>query len=362
MGVFMRSIVPILLIAGALAACAPAQNAAQTASFDDATIFPAARGLARAEDGEVLADGTIIVVDQRHGLLAIAPDEATRPFGRFADAGYAHAPPSLPAGPNGISREPDGAHVLVADVFGGGIYRVNLETEATERVYAHAYGVNTAIADSTGAIWFTQSTENAPGPTAEARLLDGPFNSHLEDGALYRIPPPAANGARAPAQIVLEGLAFANGIVIDEERDRLYLAETLGNQITAYDVNLATGELSNRRVVASITTPDNIELDGRGRLWVASPTASEVYLVDPESGEIQTVFSSRTPESEQGIAEWARRREAREPVLDLFSPAMWAPLPAPITGVILTPGDGPIYISGLGDALLRLDGADWPRD
>jgi len=34
---------------------------------------------------------------------------------------------------------------------------------------------------------------------------------------------------------------------------------------------------------------------------------------------------------------------------------MWAPMPGLLTGIILTPGGGPVYVSGLGDALIRLD-------
>jgi hypothetical protein len=45
----------------------------------------------------------------------------------------------------------------------------------------------------------------------------------------------------------------------------------------------------------------------------------------------------------------------REPLLDLFAPDLWAPLPGAVTGVILTPGGGPVYASGLGDALIKFD-------
>jgi hypothetical protein len=29
--------------------------------------------------------------------------------------------------------------------------------------------------------------------------------------------------------------------------------------------------------------------------------------------------------------------------------------PGPVTGIILSPGNGPAYVSGLGDALIKLD-------
>ena len=85
-------------------------------------------------------------------MVVIFPDQSKRPFGKFAEAGYRHVPHMLPAGPNGVSLEPDRAHLLIADVFTGAIYRVNIETEVTKRVYKHRFGVNTAIRDSSGAI------------------------------------------------------------------------------------------------------------------------------------------------------------------------------------------------------------------
>jgi len=344
----------LAVLAGALMACGLVAETPRTWTMDDGAIFPAARGLARVEDGLALADGRLIVIDQRHGLSLIGADESVRPFGRFAEAGYAHAPPAQLAGPNGVALEPDGAHALVADVFTGAIYRVNLDTEAVELIYTHPFGVNTAVADSTGAIWFTQSALNTAGPNSEARLFE-PLNNYAAEGALFRLPPPGADGARGPAQMLAEGLQFANGIVIDEARGELYVAETMGDRINAYAVNVATGEVGEVRVLAEITAPDNIEMDEHGFLWVASPVESAVFVIDPTNGETHTAFRESTPESEALVAEWRRRGEAGEGAIELFTPALWGRLPGAVTGVILTPNDGPIYIAGLGDALVKVE-------
>ncbi|HCY03723.1 MAG TPA: hypothetical protein DHU71_13715, partial [Erythrobacter sp.] len=90
--------------------------------------------------------------------------------------------------PNGVSWEPDGRHVLVADITGGHIYRVDTETEAVTRIYDHPYGVNAVVRDPTGAIWFTQSTENAAGEGSEARMFAA-ADKPLGDGAVFRIAP-----------------------------------------------------------------------------------------------------------------------------------------------------------------------------
>lgn len=352
----MRTFLLAIAAAAALTACGPAatETAIATKSMADSAIFPEARGLARVEDGLALADGRLIVIDQRYGLALVGADGSVRPFGRFAEASYVHAPPAQIAGPNGVALEPDGAHALVADVFTGAIYRVNLQTEAVELVYAHPFGANTAIADSTGAIWFTQSAANSAGPNSEARLFE-PLGNYAAEGALFRIGPPGADGVRPAPQRVIEGLLFANGIAIDEARGQFYLAETTGDQITAYRVDVAAGALSERRVLASIVTPDNVELDEAGNVWVASPVQSTVYVIDPTSGEVQTAFREATPESEAIVAEWIRRAAARQSALDLFTPALWGALPGGVTGVILTPDGGPFYVSGLGDALVKVE-------
>jgi sugar lactone lactonase YvrE len=345
-----------LVSAGALLACASSasKEGSPTWSFEQSAPFPAAKGLIRPEDGLALRDGRIVVADQEYGLRVIAADESTRPFGRFAEAGYVHAPPAQTAGPNGVALEPDGVHALVADVFTGAIYRVNLETQVTERIYTHTFGVNTAVSDSTGAIWFTQSTQNVPGAQSVARLFEV-FNNYSADGALYRIAPSSSPGASARAQRVLAGLSFANGIAIDEARGKLYLTETLADTITAYRLSVASGALTERRVVATISAPDNVELDEHGRLWVASPVHSAIYVVDPDSGATKTAFRMRTATSERTVAEWNRRKGAGKPLLDLFAPDLWAPLSGAVTGVILTPGSRPVYVSGLGDSLVKLD-------
>lgn len=350
----MRLILGTVALVGALMACVPAAEAPRTWTMDDGAIFPAARGLARPEDGLALADGRLIVIDQAHGLLLIAVDETTRPFGRFAEAGYVHAPPAQIAGPNGVSLAPDGVHALVADVYTGAIYRVDLETEAVELIYTHSFGVNTAVADSTGAIWFTQSAANEAGPHSEARLFE-PLNNYAAEGALFRIAPPAADGRYAPAQELERGLMFANGIVVDEARGQLYVAETMGDRVVAHRVSLETGALSDRRVLASFVGPDNLELDEHGRLWAASPMQSALVVIDPETGDMRTAFRESSPESEAIVAEWSRRAAAREGAIELFAPALWGRLPGAATGLILTPGDGPVYVTGLGDALVKIE-------
>ncbi|GJL93010.1 SMP-30/gluconolactonase/LRE family protein [Hyphococcus sp.] len=317
-------------------------------TFEDGDLFPADQSLHRAEDGVVLPDGTLLVADQLHGLVALSPDGASQPFGNFAAAGYRYEPPALNAGPNGVAFTPDHKHVLVADIFTGAIYRTDIATETTELIYDHEFGANTAEADSTGAIWFTQSTQNN-GPDSETRMFAA-ADMPISDGALFRIAPGSNE-----AELKVDGLDFANGIVIDEARSQIYVAETVASRINAFNASFDTGELSNRRVLAEVMTPDNIELDDGGMVWAASPFGNAIFIINPDNGETYSAFHPQTDAGDAIIAEFLRRKEAGEPFLSLVGPDMWAPMPGLVTGIILTPGGGPAYVSGLANTLVKLE-------
>jgi sugar lactone lactonase YvrE/ketosteroid isomerase-like protein len=327
-------------------------RASQAQPFEQVALFPADGSLIRPEDGVLLADGTLLVADQVQGLVALDPTGAKRPFGDFSAAGFVHQPPARSAGPNGVALEPDGVHVLVADIFTGAIYRVDSQSERVELAHQHEFGANSARRDSSGALWFTQSTENS-GPDSEARMFAA-VDMRPSDGALFRVAPAAGTATGPVAERKLSGLEFANGLAIDEARGQIYIAETMADRIIGFRLDVETGELSDRRVVASLPTPDNIELDAAGRLWVASPIANALLLVDPESGEWSTAFHPQTAEHARLMAEWKRRGEKGEARLELIGPDMWSPLPGLLTGMILTTEGGPIYLSGLGNALVKI--------
>jgi len=333
-----------------------ANSRAQTQAYEQIALVPADRSLVRPEDGVMLDDRTLLVADQLHGLVALGPDGTKRAFGDFKAAGYIHQPPARSAGPNGVALEPDGIHVLVADVLTGAIYRVNSQTEQVVRIHQHAFGVNSVRSDRSGAVWFTQSTENN-GPDSEARMFAAVDTKPL-DGALFRLSPTNDHEPFPEIERKDAGLDFANGLAIDEERGYLYVAETMADRIIGYRLSVRTGRLSNRRVIARVPTPDNIELDAAGRLWVASPIANALLVVDPESGDWSTAFHPQSEAHDRLMLEWRRRTESGEPRLELFGSDMWAPLPGLVTGMILTSDDGPVYLTGLGNALVRLTNSE----
>jgi hypothetical protein len=79
-----------------------------------------------------------------------------------------------------------------------------------------------------------------------------------------------------------------------------------------------------------------------------------LVVVDTKTGDHHTVFQLLSPAQESRYAEFNRRGATGTSRLELLTPDLWMPLPGFVTGVILSGDGGPVYITGLGDALIRL--------
>ena len=89
-----------------------------------------------------------------------------------------------------------------------------------------------------------------------------------EGATLARVDPDGSVHVAATA------LRFPNGTVITPDGRTLIIAETLGAQLTAFDVH-DDGSLNNQRVWARLPgiAPDGICLDAQGAVWVADALA-----------------------------------------------------------------------------------------
>jgi sugar lactone lactonase YvrE len=336
-------------------ACDRSQETAESQpprGYDSTMVFPSNRGLTKPEDGVFLPGGRLLVTDEVSGLRLIDNDGASRPFGEMAAAGYVHNPPAWEGGANGLSLEPDGTHAIVTDIAAGRIYRVNVATGVTEQIYQHRYGINAAVRDSRGTIWFTQSAHNTPETGIGA--MWAAVDAGTAEGALLRLP---MNGGRLAqeAETVLDSVRFANGVAIDEKNGYLYLSEMMAGRVLRYRVDLATGALSERTVVLEGHAVDNVELDDSRNLWMVAPISGEVIVLNTATGARHTAFKQQTAAQAERAAEFDRRGQTGQTRLELLTPEAWAPLPGFLTGVILSPGNDPVYLTGLGDALIRLE-------
>lgn len=105
------------------------------------------------------------------------------------------------------------------------------------------------------------------------------YDKRPANASLYRI-----EGSRVVR--VLDGLTISNGPAIDEERGRLYLADTALCVVDAFDLDPATGELSGRRRLLDLSAeqvwPDGMTVDDDGLLWVALGRAGAVHRYRPD--------------------------------------------------------------------------------
>jgi sugar lactone lactonase YvrE len=98
------------------------------------------------------------------------------------------------------------------------------------------------------------------------------------------------------AEVAADDMAFPNGAVITPDGSTLIIGETFGERLTAFDIDRATGRLSNRRVWAPLpgVHPDGCCLDAAGGIWVANPPERECLRV-VEGGEITDRVATRYP-------------------------------------------------------------------
>lgn len=314
-------------------------------TFQKESLFPGDGSLLRAEDGIYLEDGRIIVVDQAKGLRLIEKDGSNRPFGDFAAAGFVHLPPEQVAAPNGVVLEHDKKHVLMSDVADGKIYRVNVATEEVEMVYDHPYGVNTIYRDKTGALWFSQSTEST-----NVGEMFRDVNLPVPHGAVFRM----ADLKSVPVKIA-DSLYFANGITMDKDEKHLYVSETMMDRIHAFEVDIKSGLAKYTGVAANVGSPDNILIDEKGRLIVASPLYNQVIAIDFENHSQYVIFDGSTKDNLKITNEWNRRSHLGIERLELLSPQLFLPLPGLLTGMFFSDDGNSLYITNLGNDLLKYD-------
>jgi sugar lactone lactonase YvrE len=87
-----------------------------------------------------------------------------------------------------------------------------------------------------------------------------------------------------------------NGPAFSPDGATLYFSDSLGKQILAYDLDVASGRLSRRRLFASARDglPDGMTVDSEGHLWCALYGAGEVRRFRPD-GSVSGVVPLPVP-------------------------------------------------------------------
>ncbi|XP_059183810.1 regucalcin [Centropristis striata] len=87
---------------------------------------------------------------------------------------------------------------------------------------------------------------------------------------------------------------ISNGLDWSLDQKTLFYIDSLSLTVDAFDYDINTGQLGNRRVVYRMEEgeglPDGMTIDAEGRLWVACYNGGRVINIDPATGvRLQTV-------------------------------------------------------------------------
>jgi len=83
-----------------------------------------------------------------------------------------------------------------------------------------------------------------------------------------------------------------NGIGLSPDQKTLYVADTDGKHIRAFDV-AADGSLSNNRVFCELPMPDGMAIDTKGYVWCTAEDGVRVF--SPEGKLVHTVATPQVP-------------------------------------------------------------------
>jgi sugar lactone lactonase YvrE len=88
---------------------------------------------------------------------------------------------------------------------------------------------------------------------------------------------------------MIENVTISNGLVWTADHSIFYYIDTPTSEVAAYDYDIASGKISNRRVAISISetegSPDGMTIDAEDMLWIAHYGGGQVCRWNPKSGK-----------------------------------------------------------------------------
>jgi gluconolactonase len=254
-------------------------------------------GLRFPEGPIAMPDGSVVLVEIERGTLTRVLPDGTKEI--IAETG---------GGPNGAAIGPDGACYIcnnggfkwsydaasggmrpvgqADDYVTGRIERVDMETGKVERLYDNCNGnrlsgPNDIVFDRKGNMWFTD--------LGKARERD------LDRGAIYWAKPDGSE-----IKEVIQPFTTPNGIGLSPDEKTLYVAETEGGRLFAFDI-VGDGEvkllpypesLNGGRYITSDTGMrryDSLAVEASGNVCVATLFTGGITVASPDGGTVEFV-------------------------------------------------------------------------
>ncbi|WP_374465922.1 SMP-30/gluconolactonase/LRE family protein [Ferrovibrio sp.] len=192
---------------------------------------------------------------------------------RYDPASAAHRHWSMPAAIGCIALDRDGG--LIA-ALRNGLYRLDLTRGRHHLLAAAPYDAglmrfNDGRCDRQGRLWAGTMTDD-----------------RRPHGALYRF-----DGRQFVRQELAGSIAISNGLAWSPDGRILYHADTPAMQVHAYDYDIATAELSNRRLFLDLRAvgerPDGATVDSAGNYWLALYGAGKVAQFSPAGERLREI-------------------------------------------------------------------------
>jgi len=117
----------------------------------------------------------------------------------------------------------------------------------------------------------------------EGRVFCGTMSSPAHKGRLYRLDPDGS------LTTILTGVGTSNGMGFTPDGRGMYYIDTPTKEVSLFDYERATGELTNRRVFVNTAAdpggPDGMTVDAEGYVWVAKWDGGCVVRYAPDGCE-----------------------------------------------------------------------------
>lgn len=198
------------------------------------------------------------------------------------------------------------------DIDGGRIHAV--DAEGNNRVVAEIPSVSCVTPTRDGRLFFCAGLRSGfldiekltitwaaeIHPTGDVRFNDGKcdpagrfwagtmdLQTRNPIGSLYRFQRDQTRDSMS-AVMVADGITVSNGMAWSGDGKSMYYIDTARFAVDAFDIDLVSGEVGERRTVISIDpahgSPDGMTIDSDGMLWIAHWDGHGVSRYDPRTG------------------------------------------------------------------------------
>ncbi|WP_433621120.1 SMP-30/gluconolactonase/LRE family protein [Nocardia sp. CA-120079] len=206
----------------------------------------------RTAEGRIIAgvdDGSVYSIEPADGTVSLLANTGGRPLGMHADA--------------------DGS-LLICD-FHRGLLRLDSAGEI-EVLVDEVDGeplpfASNVVRAADGTIYFSSSSRRYPLDEWMGDLLE-----HSGTGRLFRLDP------SGKLETLIDGLQFANGVVLSPDGSTVLVAETGAYRVTRYWLTGPNAGTYDRLIENLPGFPDNMALGSDGLVWITLPSPRNPLL------------------------------------------------------------------------------------